>query len=131
MRLLERPWLIIARTSRSRAVSGSLTLLAAGPRDAVTPHSGHPTAKAGFPRNVEVRGRLTLASAFLKYEARIAIVARRNLMIRNAAIYCTPVVGDSYCFAALKFGLQAAAKTLFAFGMPQGRGVDREDERTL
>jgi hypothetical protein len=27
MRLLEQPWLIIARTSRSRAVSGSLTRL--------------------------------------------------------------------------------------------------------
>jgi hypothetical protein len=26
----------------------------------------------------------------------IAIVVRRNLMIRNAAIYCTPVVRDSH-----------------------------------
>jgi hypothetical protein len=109
MHLLEKPWLIIARTSRSRAVIASLMRLLGCAKRPPAWRASHresrlPT-KSGSWRSSDVGVPVPeikvaafqpgVIELLLSVKARIAIVVRRNLTIWNAAIYCTPVVRDS------------------------------------
>jgi hypothetical protein len=89
IRLLERPWLIIARTSRSRAVSGSLTQLWGWGRR--HPRRGRPTAKAGLPQTGErTPFRKCTAYVHTAFAAGAPVVGPRRSARLFASQKCVP-----------------------------------------